>query len=238
MTRRPVALLLSAALAASACRKESPGGAAADAGATATPLVFAGDAPGLLLTFVDEQGEFHVVERASEVPTDRAARVRVVLADRPETTSSEVYVADLGAPLPDGRYSASAMTRAEWDEQGARRRTKRLEALSPGAPRPSPSGSAPPPSDRAAAVRATIYGASWCGPCHQAEALLKSLGVPVVMKDVEETPGAQAEMQALLRKVHRSGGSIPVIEISGQVLVGFSDQAIRRVVERARAGAL
>jgi glutaredoxin len=85
-------------------------------------------------------------------------------------------------------------------------------------------------------VTATIYGASWCHPCHQAQELLESLGVKVTKKDIEESDAAQREMQEKLRKIHRGGGSIPVIDVMGQIFVGFSEGALRAAVARARSG--
>lgn len=71
-----------------------------------------------------------------------------------------------------------------------------------------------------------IYGASWCGPCHQAQAYLKKRGVPFVEKDIEDDPGAAAEMQKKLQRAGIRGGSIPVIDVKGKILVGFSPGAV------------
>ncbi len=82
-----------------------------------------------------------------------------------------------------------------------------------------------------------IYGASWCHPCHEAQAYLKSKGVAVVMKDIEEDPGAAAEMRQKLERSGQRGGSIPVIDVKGQILVGYSSGALDRTLARAQAGA-
>ncbi len=81
-----------------------------------------------------------------------------------------------------------------------------------------------------------IYGASWCGPCHQAADYLKSRGVAYVLKDVEETPGAAAEMHEKLARAGHHGGSIPVIDVRGQILIGFSASSIDRALAKAPAG--
>jgi glutaredoxin len=239
--------LLGAALAAG-CHGNAGGAAdpapSASAEAPALPpLVFKDDTPNALLTWVDEHGDFHVVEKVADVPEASRGAVRVVLPDRKDGTGESVYVADLNTKGADGAYAVKAMARASWDELGASKRKARLEALAPSAA-PAPSGSAgeeaPGPAAGGAAaphgeVTAIIYGASWCGPCHQAEALLKSLGVKVTKKDIEESDDAQREMQEVLRKAHRHGGSIPVIDVMGQVFVGFSEGALRGAVQRARA---
>jgi glutaredoxin len=205
------------------------------------PLVLKDDTAGALLTWIDDQGDFHVVEHVADIPEAGRGTVRVVLADRKDGTGESVYVADLRTKSPDGSYPVKTMSRVAWDELGASKRKSRLEALAPSATpsAPAPGGSAEgaPAVAQAGEVRAIIYGASWCGPCHQAEALLKSLGVHVVKKDIEESDEAQREMQEKLARAHRRGGSIPVIDVMGQLFVGFSEGALKAAVARARAGA-
>ena len=71
-----------------------------------------------------------------------------------------------------------------------------------------------------------IYGASWCGPCHQAAAYLKKRGVPFVEKDIEQDSASRREMQAKLAKAGMRGGSIPVLDVRGKILVGFDARAV------------
>ncbi|HLV19677.1 MAG TPA: glutaredoxin domain-containing protein [Polyangiaceae bacterium] len=237
-------------LTAAACDKEGePQAGAADAGQAAKaaalpPLELRDGADKLLLTFVDEKGDFHVVQQLTEVPEAHRARVRVVVTDRAEGTGSSIYVADLTQKNPDGTYPVTVMSRAAWDEIGAERRKARLEALAPSDAGPAPSGEAPSsgsPSPGAARkpkpVVAVIYGAEWCKPCHDAARYLRSKGAQVIEKDVEESAGAQAELQRKLERAKMPpSASIPIIEINGQLLVGFSPRAIDRVLDAARAG--
>jgi glutaredoxin len=241
-----VAALVVAALAPLGCHGKGNGsGDPARASASAEvaqlpPLVLKDDTAGALLTWIDEQGDFHVVEHVAEVPEAGRETVRVVLADRKDGTGESIYVANLRAKNADGSYPVKTMSRSAWDELGAGKRKTRLEALAPSAApsAPAPGGSAEGAAvAQAGEVHAIIYGASWCGPCHQAEALLKSLGVHVVKKDIEESDEAQREMQAKLERAHRRGGSIPVIDVMGQLFVGFSEGALKAAVARARAGA-
>lgn len=227
-------------MAADGCHRktestESPSSSASSEAKELPSLSLKDDTQNALLTWVDEHGNFHVVEHTADVPDAGRDTVRVVVADRTDGTGDSVYVANLRQKQADGAYVVTSMARAQWDELGAKNRKARLEALAPSSA-PTP---APPPSGVAAAsdVTAIIYGASWCGPCHQAEALLKSLGVKVTKKDIEENPAAGEEMQEKLRRVHRQGGSIPVIDIAGQIMVGFSPAALRAAVDHARSGA-
>lgn len=244
--RAAAALAVLAALAPVACHTKANGHGAPEKGSASAeppplpPLSLKDDTAGALLTWIDDKGDFHVVEHVAEVPEASRETVRVVLADRKDGTGDSVYVADLRTKNADGSYPVKTMSRPAWDELGASKRKARLEALAPSAtPPPAPSGSAEgaPAVAQNGEVRAIIYGASWCGPCHQAEALLKSLGVKVTRFDIEENDAAQREMQEKLARAHRRGGSIPVIDVMGQLFVGFSEGALRAAVAKARAGA-
>ncbi|HEX6277316.1 MAG TPA: glutaredoxin domain-containing protein [Polyangiaceae bacterium] len=203
------------------------------------PLSVKADTPNLLLTWIDAQGDFHVVQKTSEVPAEGRKQVRVVAIDKEAGTGELVYVADLNETAPDGSYRLKTLTRAQWDELGASRRKARLEALAPSAA-PPPSASAPPvPGQKGGAgaskVVAVIYGASWCKPCHQAADYLKGRGVTVVEKDIEQSEAAQAEMRQKLERAGRGGASIPVIDVMGQILIGYSPSALDRAIQAAQA---
>jgi len=205
------------------------------------PLSVKADTPNLLLTWIDPQGDFHVVQKPSEVPTEARKQVRVVAVDKEAGTGELVYVADLNETAADGSYRMKTFTRAQWDELGAARRKSRLEALAPSAVPPpatsAPSGPSGPgaPKGGASNVVAVIYGASWCKPCHQAADYLKGRGVTVIQKDIEESEAAQAEMRQKLERAGRGGASIPVIDVMGQILVGYSPSALDRAIQAAQS---
>jgi len=86
-------------------------------------------------------------------------------------------------------------------------------------------------------VRATIYGADWCGACHAAEKLLRSKGVKVLVKNIEKDPRALLEAQRKIEKVgQRRIRKIPIIDINGRIIVGYSRRAVERTLEKARLG--
>ncbi len=129
------------------------------------------------------------------------------------------------------------MSRSAWDELGASRRTARLEALAPPtAPATGPSASASAAVAKApvGSIVVVIYGASWCKPCHDAEAYLRQRGVNVIKKDIEENEAAAAEMKTKLQRAGMPGASIPVIDVMGRILIGFSPSALDRALEAAR----
>ena len=62
----------------------------------------------------------------------------------------------------------------------------------------------------------TIYTASWCGFCHTAKDYLNKLGVKYTDLDVEK------DAQAAADSISKSGQrGIPVIDIAGDIIVGF-----------------
>jgi len=201
-------------------------------------LTVKADSPNLLLTWIDEKGDFHVVQKPADVPVEGRKAVRVVQADKEAGTGELVYVANLDETSPDGSYRLKTMTRAQWDELGAAHRKARLEALAPSAaPPPSASVARGGPSKQpapAGKLVATIYGANWCKPCHLAADYLQAHGVTVIHKDIEESEAAQAEMNQKLARAGRNGASIPVIDIMGQILVGYSPSALDQAIRTAQ----
>jgi glutaredoxin len=158
--------------------------------------------------------------------------------EREEGTGKLVYVANLSETTPEGNYRVKTMTRAAWDELGASRRKARLEALAPSSV-PAPSASASPDSPKAAGnpnakVSVIIYGASWCKPCHEAAAYLKARSVRVIEKDIDDSDAARSEMQKKLERAGLGGAQIPVIDVMGQILIGYSPRALDRALEAAR----
>lgn len=246
VTFRFAVCLLGSLLLASACKKQAPAEQKSaekkPVVASLPPLTLKGDTKGLLLTWVDEKGDFHVATKIEDVPAEHNQRVRVVIQGTEAGTHDTVYVANLGKKKPDGSYTVKTMARSTWDEVGAKLRKSRMEALAPSAvPAPSGSGPAAPAkglskSAGTANLSAVIYGADWCKPCHAAEAYLKKRGVHVVKKDVDNSDAARAEMATKLQRVGRSGSSIPIIDLMGQILVGYNPQMLERAIETAKAG--
>lgn len=251
MTRLRVALLaLAFAASSSACKKPTPDTSTESATTPKAnelpPLEVKADTPNLLLTWIDDKGDFHVVQKPADVPTEGRSTVRIVVTTREEGTGNLVYVANLDETTATGAYRLKTMPRAQWEELGASKRKARLEALAPSAlPSSSaapgteaPGGNAPGgPAAKAPAtgVVAIIYGADWCKPCHDAERYLKQRGATVIKKNIDDNEVAAEEMQKKLARVGRSGASIPVIDIMGQIQVGFSPAALEQALSTARS---
>lgn len=238
------ALVLGCILAVAGCKHHDDAStpkpvSAAPKSSALPPLDVKADTPNLLITWIDDKGDFHVVQKPADVPPEGRKQVRVVEADKAAGTGDLVYVANLDETTPDGAYRLTTMTRAQWDELGASRRKARLEALAPSAA-PPPASSAQAAADGklpagAAKLTAIIYGANWCKPCHMAADYLEAHGVTVIHKDIEASEAAQAEMQQKLARAGRGGASIPVIDIMGQILIGYSPSALDNAIRTAQS---
>ena len=227
-------MIVSVASGLGACKRANRGVTREDAGA---PVVVTEASEGLLFTYIDERGDFHVVGKPAEVPEAARDAVRVMDPNRDEGTSGDtVFVADLRKPQADGTFAVRRMKRSELEALAlARRAPASPGSLGPGAGAGPSAGGAPntnaaPPSQ--AAPQVIIYGAEWCGPCHQAAAFLTQRGVPFVEKNIEEDREAAREMQGKLARAGMRGGSIPVLDVKGTVLVGFSAQAVDSALRR------
>lgn len=226
-------------------RKKDDDGTSPIVGADELPaLSIKDDTPNLLLTWIDDKGDMHVELSTTSVPAEGRSLVRVVVSDREDGTKSLFYVVDLSKKREDGTYAARTMTRRAWEAEVEKRRSAYLATLAPPKP-PAPSGSSSPgqttqnddkPSAPTSDVTVIIYGAAWCKPCHDAENYLRKKGVRVVKKDIEEDPQAHAEMRAKLEKSGQRGGSIPVLDVRGQILVGWSPSAVERALAKASSG--
>jgi len=188
------------------------------------PFELRDETPSLLLTWVDAQGDFHVVQRIADVPVEARGEVRVVQTTREAGTGDQVYVADLRQRRADGTYAVQTRSRAAWDEVGAARRKARLEALAPSAAAPAASASAAAAADGLVVL---VYGAEWCKACKDAERYLRQRGVRVEHRDIEADPLARAELERKLRAANLPPtAQIPIVDVRGRLLVGFSPSAI------------
>lgn len=74
-----------------------------------------------------------------------------------------------------------------------------------------------------------LYVTSWCPYCNKARDLLRSLGVTIVEHDIEREPEKRFEMTA------KSGSrGVPVLDVEGIILRGYSEEAIRQAIEQKR----
>lgn len=223
-------LVCLALVATSACKKSAPD-SAVDAG---DPIV-SESRDDLVLAYMDQAGDFHVVSKPSQVPEKARDIVRVTDPTR-ELGGELVFVSDLRDARPDGSYPVRIIKRSVLEGMARERRAGRgptVPQTPPTAPPPNVNGRDTPPVGAAqpsGAPDVIIYGAEWCGPCHQAAAFLKSRNVPFVEKDIESDAAAAREMKDKLRQAGIRGGSIPVLDVRGKILVGFSQVAVSQAL--------
>jgi glutaredoxin 3 len=72
-----------------------------------------------------------------------------------------------------------------------------------------------------------VYGAPWCAFCHTAMNYFDKQKVKYVYKDVEKDP--QAGLEAITKSQQRG---IPVIDINGDIIVGFDRPRIDAALEQ------
>jgi glutaredoxin len=205
---------------------------------TLPALTLKDDTADLLLTWVDAKGDAHTTVKPADVPTEGRDQVRVVVTTQDEGTHELFYVANLTVQNRDGTYPVSTTPRSEWEGIIEKRRQALIAANTPAEEAPADPGGAAAGPRAAPAVNFTVivYGASWCGACHQAMAYLKKRHIPAIEKDVEADPRAQAEMQQKLARAGQQGGSIPVIDVKGTLLVGFEPHALEAAIRATGGG--
>jgi glutaredoxin len=213
----------------------------------ASALTFTKDTPGLLLTWIDPAGGTHVVERPSEVPADAKRLVRVLMGDSDRGQFDPILVSDLGAG-DSASFVAKPVPRKLWEDEIAKRREGRAAAgdaekkrvprdAAPPSGAPGAGSDPPAPLDeRARNLEVVIYGASWCKPCHDALHHLEKLGIRAQFRDIEKEPAAAVEMRKKLERAGRGGGSIPVIDVAGRLLVGYAPRALDAAIAQAAKG--
>lgn len=182
---------------------------------------------GALYTWVDAQGHFQITEDPVSIPKESRATVRVVVDGHSPGGEEHVFVADLTDVESGKNLPLRALARDAWETLGRGKREAEIQKLAP-----PPQKDVPQPSDLG--VDAIVYGADWCKPCHLAEDYLKSVGARVIKKDIEEDPGAASEMRAKLQKAGLSGSSIPVLDVGGTILKGFSQSAVDAALARVK----
>jgi glutaredoxin len=207
-----------------ACQPERPPQAEDDAkpgAAFAQPAVLDADNDQFVLTYAGERGEFADCTTIAEVPEEARARVGVNLFGT-KAPPGKVWVANLGAPLPDGRYALEAVPRDEFEEivLGSGRSSvfelpADLDSLEQIAGREAP---------------VIVYKTSWCGVCKQLEKYLQKKGVEYVAKDIEKDRTAAAELQAKAKQAGVPTGSVPMIDVGGKLLRGFDKNALDKLL--------
>lgn len=205
------------------------------------PLVVREESQGLTFSYITLDGGFQLAKKVGDVPYEARDSVRVWSEVSGDGIAGPwVYVADLRNKLADGSYKVEVLARTAFDALAAERRDKNKQGPVKG-PDPvakAPDGPTAPPSGPTVGkgkLKVIIYGAEWCKPCHLAENYLKSKGIPFEHKDIDD-PETNEEMRIKLQDAGIKTHSIPVLDVNGKLLVGFSEPELDKALAAAGAG--
>ena len=229
------------AMGCSGCRKSHEDDGTSPTSKELPKIELRDDTTDLVLTWLDAKGDFHVVQKVADVPVEGRDAVRVYVLGKQEGTEDLFYVADLRTRTAEGAYAVSTMSRGEWEQLAERRRSKTMAAAGPsgsGSGRPPPASTEPPTvTAPISKLTVIVYGAEWCQPCHEAMKYLRRKGINAVEKNIEEDDGARKEMEQKLRRAGIAGrGSIPVIDVRGRILQGFSARELDKAIAEVTKG--
>jgi glutaredoxin len=231
-----LALVLALAVPVGACKR---GHASPPTDPQPAALTVSDASDAFLFTWIDDKGDFHVETRVADVPIMGRDAVRVADPGKDDGSRGDrVFVADLRQTRADGSYVVRTMARSDFEAIALARREKSGPTLANAAPPPSSSAADPagaPVGGEAHASRAVVivYGAAWCGACHEATRYLRRKGIAYVEKDVEKDPSAEREMQEKLARNGLRGGSIPVLDVRGKIMIGFNPSEVDAALGQA-----
>jgi glutaredoxin len=177
------------------------------------------DAGSYVFSYYAPDGKLKDVSALTEIPAEsrRQVMVRDLTRSPAELKSDQyLYLADLRGPMPTDGYTTSVVSRYQFDAQG--------DVL------PDTAGD----EDGGTSDQVIVYGTSWCGACKAARAHLKEAHIPFVEKDIEQEPAAAQELARKAKKAGLKLGGVPVIDVLGQLMMGFDPGAIDRAWVRAR----
>jgi len=80
-------------------------------------------------------------------------------------------------------------------------------------------------------INVIMYMTSWCGYCRKAREYIRSLDVNLTEYDVEKDRNKREEF---LQKSGGAGG-VPLIDVEGIIIKGYSPSAIKAAVEKRRS---
>ena len=144
--------------------------------------------------------------------TDEKGRVRFVptLSDVPSDWRSRVGFVEMSSPPPTSPADAKRI------------RDQRMASIQIPATRPSAAVS----EGAAGSSGVIIYSADWCPACTSAKNYMNKQGIDYDERNVDEAEWKK-EMQA------KAGpGGIPVFDVNGQILRGFSPQRLDELIEQ------
>jgi glutaredoxin len=77
-------------------------------------------------------------------------------------------------------------------------------------------------------VHVVVYTTGWCSVCKRAKAWMARQGIPYEERDIDRSSEYAQRMRALNPR-----GSIPTFDVEGDVMVGFSENALATMMQNA-----
>ena len=74
-------------------------------------------------------------------------------------------------------------------------------------------------------VSVTMYTTQWCPRCDEARDWMRQNNIAYVERDVEASQADERAMRALNPR-----GGVPTIDIDGQIVVGFGERRVARLI--------
>lgn len=199
-----------------AASPDAPAGAAA-----ATTAYYEPGATPAVLTYAGDRGSFADTSKPETVPEEAKGLVRVRLLEGEAAPPGMVWVANLRTPGPDGKLELQAVPRDDFEELALGQGRASAAPLPPGLE---------PPEQVAVTDGVIVYKTAWCGVCKKVESYLKKKGVQYEAKDIEKDRSAAAELQAKAQAQNVPTGSVPIIDVRGQLLVGFDRARLEKIL--------
>jgi len=174
-----------------------------------------------VLTYAGERGAFADSSKVDAVPEEARGLVRVALLDGPPPPPGTVWVTNLRSPEADGRFHLRTVVREMFEElalgEGRSSEVSLPEGLEA-------------PEQVAKAEGVIIYKTAWCGVCKKVEAYLDRKGVAYEAKDIEKDRAAAAELKAKAEAQGVRTGSVPVLDVGGELIVGFDRARLEKLL--------
>jgi glutaredoxin-like YruB-family protein len=200
----------------------TPASSKDDASESAATATYVPGKTEAVLTYAGERGAFADTSKIEDVPDDAKGLVRVALLGGEAPPSGTVWVANFKQPADDGSFALTTVPRDLFEEYAlGQGRSSKVEL---------PEGLEPPEQVAAVEGKIVVYKTSWCGVCKKLEAYLKRKGVEYEAKDIEKDSKAAAELQAKAKAKGMSTGSVPVIDIGGELMVGFDRAKLEKML--------
>jgi glutaredoxin len=224
--RRPKRLVALSLLACLGCEPEKPPAperpAKGDSTADAQSAALDPKTQAFVLTYAGERGAFADTSKLDAVPEPSRGLVRVALLDGPDPPAGTVWVANLRKPADDGSFALTTVPRSDFEELALGQGLSSKVAL--------PEGLEPPPPSATVAGQVVVYKTAWCGVCKKVEEYLKKKGIDYVAKDIEADRAAAGELQAKASAKGIATGSVPVIDVGGELIVGFDRGRLEKLL--------